>query len=327
MSRETRIDRFLRQYGFPVDESGDTPRSPVQTPMFPQGWDRPRLFPESSRTTPVRSKRPVRRTYYFAYGSNLNPLQMERRCPGSFIQGPGTLERFKLAFAGWSRSWNGPVATVVPSQGICQGLVYSITEEDLALLDQFEGYPSVYRRERFDVIMEDGSILRCWVYLHNSQTAMDRPSQQYLGVIEKGYHDYGFDRSPLPVLSHERLFVYGTLRKGQVNHRVLQRLDAIYVGDACTVPAYTMVDCGPYPAVMIGGRTAIRGEVFDLPVSSLPALDDFEEAPRLYLRSRVRLPCGAEPTAYLMHDWQAVQFPKINTGDWSRPLAPARRKR
>lgn len=321
---ETRIEKFLREYGFPANESVEPPRR--QSSLFPDGWDHSRP-PTSTRTTPKRARREVRRTWYFAYGSNLNPLQMERRCPGSFIQGPGTLEGHRLAFAGWSRGWDGPVATLVSSGESCQGLVYSITEEDLALLDQFEAYPSVYQRERHDVLMEDGSVLRCWVYFHTGTEAMARPSPQYLGVIEKAYRDYDFDLSVLPSLAHERIFVYGTLRQDQKNHRVLTRIEARYVGRACTIPAYTMVNCGEYPAVIAGGRTAIQGEVYDLPMASIQALDDFEGVPNLYSRSRVKLTCGAELTAYLMHDWQVRHLPRINTGDWTRPLAPASRRK
>lgn len=36
------------------------------------------------------------RSLYFAYGSNLNPYQMAKRCPGATFLGVGTLEGFAL---------------------------------------------------------------------------------------------------------------------------------------------------------------------------------------------------------------------------------------
>ena len=46
----------------------------------------------------------MNRTLYFAYGSNLDPTQMRRRCPTSAPAGPATLDGWRLAFGGHSRT-------------------------------------------------------------------------------------------------------------------------------------------------------------------------------------------------------------------------------
>lgn len=320
----TRIERFLKEYGFPLES-----KLPEQRPLFPEGWERarPAKPKRTTRTTgPVKSRRSVQRTWYFAYGSNMNPSQMAQRCPQSFIEGPGALWGYRLAFAGRSGSWGGPVATVIEGDNFCEGLVYSVTERDLAMLDQYEGHPTVYRRERHEIVMQDGSRLQCWVYLHNSGPALERPSEKYLGVIRRGYERYGFDVSVLPDLTRERMFVYGTLRQGQRYHDMLQDLGASFVSTARTVPGYTMVNYhDQYPAVTPGGKTAVVGEVYDIDSRHLPALDEFEEVPSLYQRSRVRMACGAELAAYLMPSWRTQDYPVIPTGDWTRPTSNRRR--
>ena len=69
----------------------------------------------------------MKRTLYFAYGSNLDGAQMRRRCPTSAPAGPATLDGWRLAFGGHSRTWGGPVATLVkdPDEWV-DGLLYAL---------------------------------------------------------------------------------------------------------------------------------------------------------------------------------------------------------
>ena len=110
---------------------------------------------------------PLGPRYYFAYGSNLSTTQMMQRCPGSAVVGVAVLDGW-----GWFTNERGfanvadgpdrpplPRASqltapmtvdfeIVPGQPRVYGLVYTITAEDEAMLDVYEGVPSdVYRRE------------------------------------------------------------------------------------------------------------------------------------------------------------------------------------
>lgn len=96
------------------------------------------------------------------------------------------------------------------------------------------------------------------------------------------------------------VFVYGTLMRGGANHAVLVRLGARYVVSARTARGRTLVDLGPYPALLPHDEARdalapnVHGEIYELDESALPALDEFEGCPTLYTRARIPLTTGAE---------------------------------
>ena len=139
----------------------------------------------------------MKRTLYFAYGSNLDPAQMRRRCPTSAPVGPAMLDGWRLTFGGHSRTWGGPVATLVeePDDWV-DGLLYELPRAELALLDRHEGHPFAYRRKLLLVTDERGRQRRAHVYvLPVAEEAPPAPG--YLGVLWQAYRRLGFDREPL----------------------------------------------------------------------------------------------------------------------------------
>lgn len=86
-------------------------------------------------------------TLYFAYGSNMDPEQMARRCPGARALG-----RAELAGHGFRINSCG-VATVVPElRGLVHGVLWCLDEMHVAALDRYEGVASgEYRRRRLAV--------------------------------------------------------------------------------------------------------------------------------------------------------------------------------
>jgi gamma-glutamylaminecyclotransferase len=86
------------------------------------------------------------------------------------------------------------------------------------------------------------------------------------------------------------VFVYGTLMRGHANHRVMDRLRARFVAPARTVARRTLVDLGPYPALLReGGACRVTGEVFEVAEARLAELDEFEGCPDLYARETVEI--------------------------------------
>lgn len=82
---------------------------------------------------------------YFAYGSNLDALQMRARCPGAAPLERARLGGHRLAFSHYSTRWSGGAADVVPDPSAAVwGLVYAMGPDDFARLDPFEsGYARV----------------------------------------------------------------------------------------------------------------------------------------------------------------------------------------
>jgi hypothetical protein len=79
--------------------------------------------------------------YYFAYGSNLDAAQMERRCPGSQYRGKALLAKHRLAFTHPSVTWGGGSADILEdeiSPGVW-GAIYELNAEDWGRLIAAEG--------------------------------------------------------------------------------------------------------------------------------------------------------------------------------------------
>lgn len=110
------------------------------------------------------------------------------------------------------------------------------------------------------------------------------------------------------------VFVYGTLRRGEGNHRLL--VDARFVRETRTVPAFTLCDLGAYPALLEGGGTSVLGEVYEVTRAELAALDRLEGHPTFYRREPIELEDGAVVEAYLLPEARAWSGRVITSGDW-----------
>lgn len=120
-----------------------------------------------------------RRHSYFAYGSNLCVQQMAQRCPDATNP-----RRAVLADHDWLINQRG-VATVEPLHGTTvHGVVWDLTDLDLAALDSAEGVPVRYRRDELTVQTQDGPS-KAWVYIdHRVDLGPPRPG--YLERIIDG---------------------------------------------------------------------------------------------------------------------------------------------
>ena len=88
---------------------------------------------------------------YAAYWSNINIEQMAFRCPAAQVIGKGWLMNYQLMFLSISRG-RGGVATVEPHKGRrVPILLWAISPDCEAALDQYEGWPHLYRKETLPV--------------------------------------------------------------------------------------------------------------------------------------------------------------------------------
>src|SRR5436853_668250 len=78
---------------------------------------------------------------YFAYGSNMDWAQMNKRCPSARFVGIAALTEHRVGFTRRSVNRGCGVADVIPEAGRkVWGVVYEVSDLDLDRLDKSEGY-------------------------------------------------------------------------------------------------------------------------------------------------------------------------------------------
>lgn len=121
---------------------------------------------------------------YFAYGSNLCAQQMAQRCPDATNP-----QRATLADHDWLINERG-VATVEPLTGSeVHGVVWQVSDRDLATLDSAEGVPARYRRDRLTVVTAGGPS-SAWVYIDH-RVEPGPPRSGYLERVLDGARHHG----------------------------------------------------------------------------------------------------------------------------------------
>lgn len=123
---------------------------------------------------------------HFAYGSNMDPKQMNDR-------GAPFTERRRAVLSGWTLKFNkratkdamkgeGRGNVVIDPKGIVEGALYSITKSGLEGLDKHEGYPTHYDRKELEVRLDDETKVRAWVYIAQPQYIEEglKPRKEYL---------------------------------------------------------------------------------------------------------------------------------------------------
>ena len=122
---------------------------------------------------------------YAAYGSNMDPEQMLRRCPSSPHVGTGWIRGWRLTFGAEEYGWEGALATLVPVDDDSPGVfvaLYDLTPADEQALDAWEGADSgLYRKLNLGVHTLGGDVV-AYVYALDAFEG-GLPSARYLGAI------------------------------------------------------------------------------------------------------------------------------------------------
>lgn len=113
-----------------------------------------------------------------------------------------------------------------------------------------------------------------------------------------------------------RVFVYGTLRRGELNAGLMA--DARFIRAAHTPPAYTLFALDGHPGLGAGGTTAVVGEVYEVDAQTLARLDALEEHPTWYERRAIALADGEAVDTYLLPPRFTAGRSIIAHGDWVR---------
>jgi hypothetical protein len=174
--------------------------------------------------------RPSRTLYYFAYGSNLHPIRLERRVDAIEALGVAQLRDHELAFNKRGADGSGKGNIMGARGAVVWGAVYALSETQAATLDGIEG--SAYERVTLEVIRSDmGTALPVFSYralaaaIDNSLTPFD----WYLGFVVHGALHHG-----LPTTYVDRLRRVAAVRDANDEraHREQGVLEVIGLNDA-----------------------------------------------------------------------------------------------
>ena len=138
--------------------------------------------------------------HYFAYGSNMNWPQMQRRCPSARFVCVGRLIDYQFGITRHSRLRDCGTANVFPSAGneVC-GIVYDISDADLLILDSFE---DGYRREKLPIepIGNSSEVLNALVYIAAIEKIVPPPNAEYRKLIVEGARHWNLPHAYVALL-------------------------------------------------------------------------------------------------------------------------------
>ena len=146
---------------------------------------------------------------YFAYGSNLNLQQMQRRCPDSQPVGRAALHGYRLVFPRDDEHWAGGVAGLAPdASNHVEGALYELSDADVSGLDQYEGLDEgEYTRWRVEVVSRGGETIAATTYFATPAGEgwpYIRPSRAYLEAIVQGARQHGLSPQWIEMLQNHR---------------------------------------------------------------------------------------------------------------------------
>lgn len=127
------------------------------------------------------------REFYLAYGMLTHPDIMPEAAD---YYGRATLNGYELKMLMY--------ATIVPSAGSMEGVLWEIDQQTLNELDRVEGYPVLYGRKKVPVIF-DGVTESAWVYYMTDSSlerlANRKPAKYYVEAVIEGYEMAGISRT------------------------------------------------------------------------------------------------------------------------------------
>ncbi len=147
---------------------------------------------------------------YFAYGSNMDPVQIRRRCPSARFVDMARLADHKLAFSRRSTRRRSGVADVVPAAGAeVWGIVYRLlTVRDIQVLDAAEGFDPERKRahgyiRETRVVGLSGEAKPAWVniYIAQRQKSPPLPTAAYIAHMTRGAEHWGLPQGYAAMLA------------------------------------------------------------------------------------------------------------------------------
>ena len=144
-------------------------------------------MPKLAALDGIANRKMTDKKHYFAYGSNMNPERLRKRIGYLPPSRKALLQEYALLFN--KNSYKNPTegfANIVqqPNSQV-EGILYEVTDKDIAKLDQFEGVPTHYNHQPIKVECE-GKITNALTYIAATIKEGLKPSPDYLNHLLAG---------------------------------------------------------------------------------------------------------------------------------------------
>lgn len=133
----------------------------------------------------------IQNRLYFAYGCNLSPAEMKRKCPHAQILGIAKLPKHRLNFYGYSPVWDGATESVISNlESDVWGVLYKLGAGEWDMLDsledaRFDG-TGAYFHYPVEVIDTSQKVIEATIYKKAELREPQLPSSEYIALIVKG---------------------------------------------------------------------------------------------------------------------------------------------
>ena len=111
-------------------------------------------------------------TFYFAYGSNMNPVRIRQRIPQARLVGKATIKGWRLVERLYADIERAKGRTV-------EGVLYLDNQTELYSLDSYEGYPHISGDAQVDAWLDAKHKVSAFTYAMTEATKKEREGKEY----------------------------------------------------------------------------------------------------------------------------------------------------
>lgn len=111
-------------------------------------------------------------TFYFAYGSNMNPDRIRERIPQARLVGKATIKGWRLVERLYADIECAKGCTV-------EGVLYLVNQTELYRLDAYEGFPNIYGSVQVNAWLDAKHCVAAQTYMMTARTKAARNGRPY----------------------------------------------------------------------------------------------------------------------------------------------------
>ena len=146
---------------------------------------------------------------YFAYGSNMNLVQMKQRCSSPKVLSIARLPGYRVEFYGYSALWDGAQETLVPDlESEVWGVLYELEFYDCESLDTVQDARvngmGAYFHYPVKVINLKHETIEALIYKKDVLRDSKLPSTEYLEFIVQGAKEQGLPAEYITILNNKK---------------------------------------------------------------------------------------------------------------------------